>query len=141
MTKQKIRKTLDYLPFVCLFISALFLLWERFNGDISLQVRHIVGIILLPIPLIFFFAYHKLGVLAMGIVILIGLFGGLSYSPEITTTTIGKTWGDSKIVLLYFQPVFIIWALLHFCLSGRFYIGVLSKRYWTTIKSDDPLKN
>ena len=140
MKKQKIQKLLDYLPLICLIISALLLLWARLNGDILLQARHTIGLSMLLIPITLFFVSHKLGVLATGLVILIGLFGGLSYNPAITTTTFGNTWGDSQITLLYFQPIFIIWASLHFILSGRFYTGVASKRYWENIKSDEPLK-
>ena len=139
MKKQKIRKLLDYLPLLCLIISALYLLWSRLNGEILFQMRHIVGFIMLLLPLTLFFVQHKLGVLTTGLIILVGLFGGLSYSPAITTTTFGKTWGDSQFTLLYFQPIFIIWATLHFILSGRFYTGVASKRYWENIKSDEPL--
>jgi hypothetical protein len=140
MKKQNIRKLLDYLPLTCLIISAFSLLLARLNGQILLQVRHIVGLAALLLPLTLFFVRHKLGVLATGLVILIGLFGGLSYSPAITTTTIGKTWGDSQITLLYFQPIFIIWAILHFIVSGRYYTGVASKRYWNNLSSDKPLK-
>ena len=140
MKKQKIRKFLDYIPLACLFGSAILLLWARVNPDTLLQMRHIIGLILLLLPLTLFFVRHKLGVLATGLLILIGLFGGLSYSPVITTTTIGKTWGESQITLLYFQPIFLVWATLHFILSGRFYTGVLSRRYWDNIKSDEPLK-
>jgi hypothetical protein len=140
MKKQKIRKVFDYLQLACLFISALLLLWARFNGDILLQIRHLIGLILLFVPLTLFSVGHKFGVLATGLVILIGLFGGLSFSPAITTTTFGKTWGGTQITLLYFQPIFLVWATIHFILSGRFYTGILSRRYWTNIKSDEPLK-
>lgn len=135
------KKRLDYIPYVALIISACWLIYSRINGDILFQLRHIAGLILLPIPAFIFPYRHKLGVLTLGLLLLIGLFGGLSYSPAITTGTFGKTLSDgSQLTLLYYQPIFILWFVLHLILSGRYYTGVASKKYWQQIKSDEPLK-
>lgn len=137
----KTRKQLDYIPFAAILASALYLVYERVNGEIAFQLRHIAGLVLLPIPLILLFYRHKLGVISLGILILLGLFGAISYSPAISTTTFGKTIDeDTSVTLLYFQPIFLLWAVLHFAISGRYYTGILSKKYWEQIKSDEPLK-
>lgn len=138
---QQTKKLLDYLPSIALILSAIVLLMERFSGGVLLQVRHIVGLILLPISFACFFIRHKLGVLATGLVILLGLFGALSFSPAIGTMTFGKTFGDGEhLPLLYFQPIFLVWLTLHLILSGRYYTGIASKRYWQQIDSDEPLR-
>jgi hypothetical protein len=117
------------------------LIYIRINGEILLQGRHIAGLIMLIIPLCLLFFRHKLGVIALGILILVGLFGIISYSPAIDTITVGKNLdSDKSVTFLYFQPIFLVWAVLHFAISGRYYTGILSKRYWTEIKSDEPLK-
>lgn len=137
----KTKKLLDYLPLIALFISAIVLLVARFSGEILLQKRHIAGLVLLPIVFVLFFIRHKLGVLATGLVILLGLFGALSFSPAINTMTFGKSLDkDNSFTLLYFQPVFLLWLALHLILSGRYYTGIASKRYWKNIKSDEPLR-
>lgn len=139
--KNHTKKILDYLSYSILIISAVYLLYTRINGDILLQVRHIAGLVLLALPFVAFFYSHKLGVLATGLLLLLGLFGVISYSPAISTMTVGKTLeGDEGITLLYFQPIFLLWLLLHFILSGRYYVGVLSEKYWKNIKSDEPFK-
>lgn len=139
--KAAIKKKFDFIPLVCLFFSAIYLLIMRFNGEILLQKRHLVGLLLLPIPAVLFFLRHKLGILSLGFLILSGLFGVLSYSPSIKTITIGKTFDNgASVPLLFFQPIFIVWLIIHLILSGRYYTGVASKKYWEDMKSDEPMK-
>ncbi|RYZ44099.1 MAG: hypothetical protein EOP49_27565 [Sphingobacteriales bacterium] len=138
---QKTRKLLDFIPLVALFVSAIVLLVARFSGDVLLQNRHIVGLALLPLALTLFFFKHKLGILATGLIVLLGLFGALSFSPAISTMTVGKSLGDGdSLSLLYFQPIFLLWLTLHLVLSGRYYTGIASKRYWDNINSDEPIR-
>ncbi len=137
---QAFKKKADLLPLVMLFVSALYLIWVYFNGPAFFMWRHIIGFTMLIITSIVFFINHKLGVLCLGLTILLGLFGFLSFSPAITTTTIGKTFGDQQITLLRFQPIFIVWATIHFLLSGRYYTGVVTQQYWRNIRSDEPLR-
>jgi len=135
----KTKRLLDYIPYSALIISAIFLVYSRINGEILFQIRHIIGLILIPIPFLLFNYRHKIGVLFLGFMLIIGLFGAISYSPAITTTTVGKglSNGDS-FTFLYFQPIFLLWICLHFIVSGRYYTGILSKKYWDNIKSDEP---
>ena len=81
---------------------------------------------------------HKIGVLVLGLTIILGLIGLLSFSPAITTTSFGI--GEQKITLLRFQPIFVLWATIHFILSGRYYVGIVNKKYWENIKSDETFK-
>jgi hypothetical protein len=138
---QKTKKFLDFLPLLALLVSAIVLLVPRFSNDILLQKRHITGLVLLPIAFILLFFRHKIGVLVTGLIILLGLFGALSYSPAISTMTFGKSLdeGDS-LPLLYFQPIFLLWLVLHIVVSGRYYTGIASKRYWENIHSDEAIQ-
>jgi hypothetical protein len=139
MTKTFKKKT-DLLPLVILFVSAIYLLYTYFDGQILFMWKHIIGFIMLALTTIVFFTNHKLGVLCLGLTILLGLFGLLSFSPGIETTSIGKNFGDSQITILRFQPIFILWITIHFILSGRYYIGIANAKYWRNIKSDEPFK-
>jgi hypothetical protein len=132
-----LKKKLDFIPLIILIVSACYLLWVYFDGQVLFIWKHILGFVLLPISCVLFFKYHKLGVLFLGLIILLGLFGVLSFSPAISTITIGKTIGESDIPLLFFQPIFLLWAVIYFVISGRYYVGILAKEYWKNIKSDE----
>jgi hypothetical protein len=140
MTNKIIRKKLDYLPLMALIISALYLLFIVITDNLLLRFKQKVGLILLILPIVLFYRNHKLGVLSTGLIILLGLFGLLSYNLTIVTVTLTKSFGNLNVPFLFFQPIFIIWGILHFGLSGRYYIGVLSRRYWAEIKSDEAIK-
>lgn len=138
---QKTKKLLDFIPLIALIISSIILIVARLSSEILLQKRHIVGLTILLVPIVLFFFIHKLGVLATGLIILLGLFGALSYSPAISTMTIGKTFEvEDRLTLLYFQPIFLLWLILHLLLSGRYYTGIVTKRYWENIHSDEPMR-
>jgi hypothetical protein len=138
MTKA-MKKKADYLALVILYITAFYLLWAFFDGQILFMWKHYVGFLMIVITTVLFFKNHKIGVLSLGFTILLGLFGILSFSPAINTITIGKSIGDSQISIIAFQPIFILWAIIHFALSGRYYIGVASNKYWKNISSDEPI--
>ena len=133
MTKNKVKDLSDFIPLIILTISAYILLWTVATTEITFLWKHIVGLIILPFNLIAFWWRHKIGVLALGLTLIIGLFGLLSYSPSVTSTTfsVGKT--DKNIPIFYGQPVFIFWLLIHFVLSARHYVGVLTKKYWQNL--------
>jgi hypothetical protein len=136
-----IKKRLDFIPYIAIIISAALLLYARVAGEILFQGRHIVGLLLLIMPAIMFYYSHKLGVLSTGLLLLLGLFGAISYNPAISTMTMGTTINDgSRITFLYFQPIFLVWLILHLFISGRYYTGVITKKYWQNIKSDEPFK-
>lgn len=138
MTKA-FKKKADYVPLAILFVCTCFLLWAFFAGQILFIWKHYIAFGVLVISFVCFLINHKIGVLSSGLTILLGLFGLLSFSPAISTITIGKPIGDFVIPILSFQPIFVLWALIHFALSGRYYVGVASNKYWKEIKSDDPL--
>ncbi|UEG51118.1 hypothetical protein LK994_06480 [Ferruginibacter lapsinanis] len=131
MTKEKIKYYLDFIPLIILTISAINLIWTVSTTDTIFSWQHIVGLIFLPINYFLLFKNHTVGVVALGVTLLIGMFSLLSFSPAISTTTfrIGKS-EDSQIPIFYGQAIFLLWLFIHFIVSGRFYVGVLTKKYW-----------
>ncbi|NCI48992.1 hypothetical protein GWC95_03605 [Sediminibacterium roseum] len=138
MTKA-MKKKADYLPLFILYVTAMYLLYAFFDGRILFMWKHYVGFVMIVATTLIFLKNHKIGVLSLGLTVLLGLFGLLSFSPAINTITIGKSIGDSQISIIAFQPIFVLWAVIHFALSGRYYVGVASNKYWKNIKSDEPL--
>jgi hypothetical protein len=85
----------------------------------------------LPINYFLFFKNHKLGVIALGITIIMGLLSLLSFNPIVKTTTMGIAISKSvAIPLFYGQSIFILWLIIHFIISGRYYFGVVQLKYW-----------
>ena len=139
MTKA-LKKRLDYIPLLILAICAFYTLWVYFDEHVQIKWQHILGFCMIVISGIIFFINHKLGVLLLGLTIIIGLVGLISLNPGITTATIGKSIDGESITFLRFQPIFILWATIHFLISGRFYTGIANAKYWSNIKSEEPFR-
>ena len=135
MRKKTLRDLLDFIPLVILTISAILLIIERLKGNILFQWEHIVGLLILPIIYFSFFKLHKLGVVASGITLILGLIGILSFSPTIQISSV-MIGGEAKIYIFYGQPIFLLWLLIHFILSLRLYFGVVTKKYWTEVMEE-----
>ena len=137
MTKDKIKDRLDFVPFIILVISAIVLVSTVISTDIVFMWKHIVGLCFLPIIFFTFRRRHKIGVLVLGLTLLIGLLSLLSFSPAVTTSTwtIGKN-ADSQIPIFYGQPIFLLWLLIHFIVSGRHYFGIATKKYWQNLLNE-----
>lgn len=136
MKKEKIKNVLDYFPLLILTFSAIILVWTVLTSDIVFMWKHIVGLCVLPIVFAAFWWRHKIGVLTLGLTLIVGLLSLLSYSPSVTTLTwtIGKS-SDFQIPVFYGQKIFLLWLLLHFIVSGRHYVGILTNKYWQDIIS------
>ncbi|MBN8704215.1 MAG: hypothetical protein J0M08_14235, partial [Bacteroidetes bacterium] len=130
MTKSKIKSYLDLIPLLILTISAVILLWKYASGEGGLFWKHYLGLLLLPVNYLLFALRHKIGVLALGLTLFLGLFSLLSYSPAGNTTTLYKEFGDAKLPFFYGQPIFLVWIIVHFILSARHYVGIATKKYW-----------
>ncbi len=137
LKNEKIKKYLHFIPLLILTISSLNLIWVVVTTDIVFVWKHYVGLILLPLNYFLFFKNHKVGVIALGLTLVIGLVSLLSFSPSVETTTfsIGNN-ADFQIPIFYGQPIFLLWILIHFIVSGRFYFGVLTKKYWEDIMQE-----
>lgn len=134
MEKQRIKKLLDFIPYLILVIYAFILVLDIATSNFVLTWRNITGLVVLPIILVAFLLQHKLGILFLGITLLFGLFGLLSYTPGITSSTLSLILNDNRITF-WCQPMFLIWVILHVVLSGRYYVGILTKKYWSDLRS------
>lgn len=138
MKKNKIKVYLDYIPFIILCISACVLIWTISTTDILLVWKHYLGLILLPIIAFLLYKKHHWGVLSLGLILVAGLLGLVSFSPSIRTDTFSfGSSHDWSANIIRFQPIFLLWIIIHFILSGRYYVGILSKKYWLTLRKLD----
>jgi hypothetical protein len=133
MTKGKIKVYLDFIPFIILFISACILIWTIAITNFVLTWRNIVGIVVLPLNVLFFIRQHQFGALFLGLILFLGLFGLLSFTPGLTSATVTFGLNDSRIEF-WGQPIFVLWMVIHFILSGRYYVGIVSNKYWQEIR-------
>lgn len=131
MTKNKLKNYADTVPLIILIVSAIILIAKVISFDTFLLWRHIIGLIILSINIGLFFWRHQLAVLALGLTLFLGLFGTISFSHtnSITTAYVGKS-EDFRIPIFCGQPIFLLWLLIHFILSGRYYIGIGTGKYW-----------
>jgi hypothetical protein len=133
--KSKIRIYLDYIPLVILLASAALLIWSVVNDGIVLNWKHYIGLVVLPVCVVLFMARHLYGVLFLGVMLIAGLIGLLSYSIGITTTSFGLGDPDDGITLVRFQPIFLLWLVIYFVVSGRHIVGIGTKKYWEEVKA------
>jgi hypothetical protein len=124
------KRYFDVIPLVILIASAVILCFKYFNGDILFFKRHVVALLILPINIGLFFWRHQIAVLVLGLTLILGLFGVISFSPAISMTTIKIGNGNGLITIFYGQAIFVLWLAIHFIVSGRYYVGILTKNYW-----------
>jgi hypothetical protein len=131
MKENKIKYLLDFVPLIILTISAVVLIWTVITNHTGFLWKHVVGLVVLPLNYFAFWWRHKVGVLALGLTLIVGLLSLLSYSHSVTTSslTIGKT-SDSQMTFFYGQPIFLLWLLIHFIVSGRHYVAIATSKYW-----------
>lgn len=130
MTRDKIKTLFDYLPLMILIIYTVILLWTIVTTNIVLQSEHYIGLLFLTLTIIMFVKRHKLGVLFTGLTLILGLFFILSYSGTITINSFGGSLNGHSLGDLKIQAIFLLWLVIHFIVSGRHYVGILTRKYW-----------
>jgi len=130
----RLKAWLDWLPFGILVVCAVNLIWTVATTDIALSLRHYVALGLLPIVGVIFSWHHKLGLLCLGLLLFLGTVGLLSLSPAIATSSwMFGSGSDNQVTFFYCQPIFLLWLVIHFFLSGRQYVGILTRDYWRNL--------
>jgi len=134
--KNRLKQTMDYLPFILLVIYTISEWLANYVTNIQIPFRTYFGILLLLLNALVFIRHHKLAVLLTGLICLSGTFGIIMLSPAMVRYSIGNgtslVFGD-----LYFIAIFII----HFIISFRYYTGILSKKYWQGLLAQLTNKN
>jgi hypothetical protein len=131
--KTKHKPYLDFIPLIILLVCTIDLLRTISTSNILLRWEHYIGFVFLLLVSILFWIRHVYGVLFTGLTLLTGFAGLLSFSPFIVTSTFGFGSGDIVFNSFRFQPIFIIWLIIHFIVSGRYYVGILTKKYWNEL--------
>ena len=74
---------------------------------------------------------HQVGVLALGLLLFLGLFGAVSFIPGISSFAFGFGKNEAKPLFnIYGNPAYILYLIVHFILSGRYYVGIVTRKYW-----------
>jgi hypothetical protein len=139
MNKERIRYWLDFIPVIILLIYSVQLIYVLTTSPIRIEWNNITGLLILPVLLYLLFKKHKIGVLLTGLVLLLAIFGAVSFTEGISTWGGGLGKKDSAFSFeLYGKPVFILYFILHAILSGRYYTGILTRKFWMDLKSETP---
>ena len=138
MTRQQIWKLLDYVPFIILVISAFILMIEVFSSNILFTWKHYLGLGCLFITSVAFSRNHYVGVITLGLTMIMGFFGILTFSPWIRTIWLKIKIGEAWVTIFYAQQIFILWTALHFIILGKKYFGIGTKEYWKKILNQRP---
>src|SRR3712207_311904 len=107
MKRSRLKRLSDFTPFILLMIYTLMLVWTISITAYVLTWRNMVGIAIIPINVLFFVRQYQAEVLFLGLVLTLGLFGVLSYTPGLTSTTITLRFNDSNMEF-WGQPIFLL---------------------------------
>jgi hypothetical protein len=121
------------IPLAILIGYAVYTVWWGITNSLIFQPQHYAGFALVILIIAGFLKHYKLGILLTGLTITCGLVGLLSLTVGISSS--GITIDD--ITIVRFQPLFLLWAILHFALSGRYYVGIVRQDYWKNFWKND----
>ena len=130
MTKAKIKYLLDFIPFLILIIYTVISIWTIATTNIIFTYEHYIGFTLLTLTAALFMVRHKLGVLLLGLTLILGLFKVLSFSATITFSSYGASINGHASPEIKIQAFYPLWLIIHFIVSGRHYVGILTEKYW-----------
>jgi hypothetical protein len=133
MTKEKIKNFLDFVPLIILAIYTIVLFWTVVTTNILFSHEHYIGLAFQLITAGLFFRRHKIGVLSLGVTLILGLFKLLSYSAVITFYSLGGSLNGHSSGELKIQPIFLLWLIIYFIVSGKHFVGIFTKQYWRDI--------
>jgi len=136
MDKHKIKRLLDFIPLLILTASAVVLVARTLADETGLFWKHYVAFAVLPINYGLFAWRHKIGILGLGLTLLIGLAGLLSYNQSVSIHTVSIGKSDIFVPVFYGQPIFLLWLMVHLACSGRHYVGIATKKYWDCLLKD-----
>ena len=134
MFNKRTKYLLDFAPLLILLFYAIRLGWILSTSDIQIEWPNIVGFILLPLIISLLIWRHQIGVIALGLLLFLGLFGAISFTPGITKFGMGFEKGEvQRSFDFYGNPIYFLFLITHFILSGRYYVGIMTRKYWQTL--------
>lgn len=139
MEKDRIKYLLDFVPLVTVSLYAMISYWTMINTNIDLQWQHYLGIIFLILNILIFFINHQLGVIFLGLTLFLALLTFISFDVGIVTNWLSVT--SATIPVIYGHVISLVWLMLHFLLSGRYYVGIATRKYWKSLLKKKPEPN
>ncbi len=138
MKKQQIKYLLDFIPAIILLLYSIELVVDLLSRPVRIEPANISGLAVLPFIFFLLIKKHQAGVLLLGLVLLLSVFGLFSFSTGYSSWKFGiKNDSSGFSFRSPGSPVYILYFVLHAILSGRYYIGFLTKKYWMNLKSED----
>ncbi|MBK7307823.1 MAG: hypothetical protein IPI88_12865 [Chitinophagaceae bacterium] len=128
MNKNRLKYFLDFVPLVIISTYSLVSVLTMLNSNVNLVWQHYLGIVFIILDIILFYKNHQLGVIFLGITLLLSLITLLSFNVGLVTNSLYIT--SARIPVFYGNAISLVWLILHFILSGRYYVGIVTKKYW-----------
>ncbi|MFN5135841.1 MAG: hypothetical protein ACK5DG_11045 [Chitinophagaceae bacterium] len=130
MKSDKLKYLLDFIPLFILSSNAIKVSWKVATTNIVFSNEHYTGLTLLIITFILLLIKHRIGVLSLGFVIILGVFKIVSYSAPMEYLSFGGSVNGYGLPVIKIQAIFILWLLIHLLVSLRHYKGIFQKTYW-----------
>ena len=130
MKSDKLKYLLDFIPLFILSSNAIKVSWKVATTNIVFSNEHYTGLTLLIITFILLLIKHRIGVLSLGFVIILGVFKIVSYSAPMEYLSFGGSVNGYGLQVIKIQAIFILWLLIHLLVSLRHYKGIFQKTYW-----------
>ena len=140
MKKLSKKQVLDLSLYVAICIWAIVSFITMIASNYIIQWQHYLGLFFLLSNGFIFYKNHQLGTLFLGSTLLLGLIGILSFNVGLIGSSVFWTPYDVKIPLFLGNPIILILLILHFILSGRYYVGIVTKNYWKALLKNRPEK-
>ncbi len=139
MKREQIKYLLNFIPAILLLLYSIGLVVDLLNRPVRIEPANISGLAVLPVIFFLLIKRHQAGVLLLGLVLLLSVFGLFSFSTGYTSWKFGiKNDSFGFSFRSPGSPVFILYFILHAILSGRYYTGILTRKYWEVLKSRNP---
>lgn len=134
MKNISIKKLLDLLLYAGICLWAIASISTMIMSDIVIQWQHYLGLIFLSTNGYIFYRTHQGGILFLGLTLFLAMFGILSFNVGLLVYSSTWTPFGLRIPLFWGNPTLLVLLIIHFIISGRYYVGILSKQYWNTFR-------
>lgn len=142
MKKQQIKYLLDFIPAIILLLYSIELVVDLLSRPVRIEPANISGLAVLPVIFFLLIKRHQAGVLLLGLVLVLSVFGLFSFSTGYSSWKFGiKNDSSGFSFRSPGSPVFILYFILHAILSGRYYTGILTRNYWKELRESNSFKN
>ena len=100
-----------------------------------IQWQHYLAIFFLIINGLIFYRCHQPAVIFLALTLIHGVFGILSFDVGLITYDVYWSPFNAKIPLFFGNVKVFGLLILHFIISRRYYVGILTVKYWETLMS------